>query len=93
MRLKKEEHKKLLQLIEEKGGNPREFSFSKKRGVLHVSHPEKEKDFTFYRKKQTRLNQDKQWEDHEAYYFNLPHRGAEEVSWDLVCTAFLDWVS
>ncbi|MEL6256159.1 MAG: hypothetical protein AAFR87_29410, partial [Bacteroidota bacterium] len=92
VRLKIGEHKVLIQLIDKKGLDPKNFSFSKKRGVLHITHPAKEVAFTFYRKKQTRLNTDKQWEDLESYYFNLPHRGAKEISWDEVCKAFVDWL-
>ena len=92
MRLKVGEHKVLLKLIGEKGLDPKSFSFSKKRGVLHISHPDKEEAFTFYRKKQTRLNAAKQWVDQESYYFNLPHRGAKEISWEEVCRAFSEWL-
>ncbi|MDW3647098.1 MAG: hypothetical protein R8P61_08550 [Bacteroidia bacterium] len=92
MRFKKSEHKVLVQLIEEKGLETKSFFFSKKRGVLHVQHPDKKEAFTFHRKNSSRLNANKQWEDHEAYFFNLPHKGAKEISWEEVCEAFSLWL-
>ncbi|MEM9933241.1 MAG: hypothetical protein AAF824_06505 [Bacteroidota bacterium] len=48
--------------------------------------------FTFFRKKQTILNADKQWEQIEEYYLSLPSKLASPISWEEAEKQFDTWL-
>ena len=92
MKLKITEHKAFIIAMEEKGKDSSHFTFSKRRGLVHIQDKNREKPFTFYRKKTTLLDDTKKWLSKEAYYLNLPSRGAEELSWEELLREFGNWL-
>lgn len=93
MRVKRTAYKAFVELIQAKGLDPSTFEFSKKRGLLYIHDPHGKEAFTFFRKKTTFLNAQKQWEDQEVYYFGLPSKKANPISWEAVKQAFVDWLA
>lgn len=92
MKLKPSEHQAFLKIMKEQGIDPSSLSFSKKRGLVYIKKADKESPFTFYRKKVTRLNEDKQWEDRETYYLELASKGVPAMTWEEVLDAFAKWI-
>lgn len=92
MRLKVTEHKAILKLIEEHQLIPERFKIYKKRGLVHIQDLHSKEEFTFYRKKVTRLNEQKQWENEESYFLNLPKKEELGISWDELLKLFEAWL-
>ncbi|MEL6194794.1 MAG: hypothetical protein AAFR66_22225, partial [Bacteroidota bacterium] len=76
----------------QQGRDPEAFSFFKKRGLLHIQSQDKKYTFTFFRKKETILNAQKQWEKKETYFLSLPSKGNEPISWEEVISTFEKWL-
>ena len=74
MRFQITEHKALLAEIAFSDLSKESFSFVKKSGLVYIKHPNVEKDFTFYRKSETILNDSNEWEKKVTYYFDKPSK-------------------
>lgn len=57
MKVKQSEYKAFAEKMIQKGRDPATFTFFKKRGLLHIQTENKEHVFTFFRKKETILNE------------------------------------
>lgn len=70
-----------------------QFSFSKKGGVLFVRYEGYGQVFTFHRKKETVLNDEKMWEKKVTYHFDKPSKSSVQTDWDGILFAFGIWLS
>jgi len=69
MRFLQSEYKPIIQAIEAAGLEESDFSFVKKRGKLHINHLAKNRSFHFFRKTETVLNSNLQWEKSVFYKY------------------------
>ncbi|MEM7512128.1 MAG: hypothetical protein AAF388_14435 [Bacteroidota bacterium] len=92
MRVKQSEYKAFVEKMIQQGRDPEAFSFFKKRGLLHIQSQDKQHTFTFFRKKETILNDQKQWEKKETYFLSLPSKATESLSWEEVMVNFEAWL-
>lgn len=91
MKFLQKEHKDFQLLIEKVGKDPANFHQRKKRGHLYVQEEGREDEFCFFRKKETKLNDQLQWEDQTTYFLD-PQNKVQVDSWDEVLLAFESWL-
>ncbi|MEM8897644.1 MAG: hypothetical protein AAGC85_06045 [Bacteroidota bacterium] len=92
MRVKQSEYKAFIEKMIQKGMDPEGFVFFKKRGLLHIQSQDKAHTFSFFRKKETILNAQRQWEKKETYFLSLPSKTTESISWEKVMSTFETWL-
>ena len=92
MRLKITEHKQLMKIAEANGFNQEDFEIVKKRGLVYIHLPDRE-PFTFYRKKETTLDENLQWKDVETYYKTTAVKKETPLTWADVKSNFEQWCS
>ncbi len=87
MKFLKGEYDSIKNLVEEKGYKYSEFSFVKKRGMLNVIWTQKEEPFRFYRKKETVINENMQFEEKLTYFLG-PKKEIAVNNWEEVLIKF-----
>ncbi|MBN4071430.1 hypothetical protein JYT72_02850 [Crocinitomix catalasitica] len=87
MKFLKSEYDSVKNLIDEKGHDYSEFSFVKKRGTLNIIWAQKEEPFKFYRKKETVINENMQFEEKLTYFLGAQKEIAVD-SWEEVLVRF-----
>ena len=91
MKFLKSEYDSLKLIIESSGLNYADFSFVKKRGVLNVIWTESESPFSFYRKKETVINEQMQFEE-KVRYFVGPKKEKVLENWEQVLAHFKEFL-
>lgn len=85
----------ILMALKQHGILESEVNFVKKRGRIHVLHLASGNNFSYLRKKETRLDpHDHQWSHRE--WFKIKSSGETEVDvadWEQVVHAFNNWLS
>ena len=92
MKLKPSEHQALVDLAKGKGLAEASLQFSKKRGWVYIHSTGNDSPFSFYRKKETKLNAQKKWEDIVTYYLSKVSRDTPSLTWEEVLHAFELWL-
>lgn len=92
MKFLKREFDALQEVIIDQGFNPKEFHQVKKRGHLYVQQDGRADDFCFFRKKETVLNTELQWEDKITYFLD-PKNQIQVDTWEEVLDAFKRWLA
>ena len=90
MKFLKEEHKSIAGLFNELNIDKSAYQFRKKGGMLLIDMEGKEVPFYFFRKTESHLNSDLQFEDKVTYYIGVK-KGTSVDSWDEVLKAKKDW--
>ena len=91
MKFLKREYDDFKKLILENGLDPDHFHHIKKRGHLYVQQEGREDTFCFFRKKETTLNEQLQWEDKVTYFLD-PKNTIQVDQWNEVLEAFKIWL-
>ena len=91
MKFLKSEFDAFQNVIKKNGLNPAEFHQLKKKGHLYVEQEGRKDLFSFFRKKETILNDQLKWEDKVVYYLD-PKKKTQVDSWDEVLIAFENWL-
>lgn len=92
MRFLISEHKAMCKAIESSKMRVEEFTFRKKGGVLFVDHPQMDRPFSFHRKKETLLNEDRNWATTRTYMFDKPSKSDFSTDWSGILFAFDIWL-
>ena len=91
MKFLKEEHEAIVRFFEKKGVQSGEYRFIKKKGWLIIIFPNRDANFSFRRKTETKLNSNLQFEEKTTYYVN--HEKDKPVScWEDVITELELWL-
>lgn len=91
MKFLKQEYDSFQEVIADNGMSSDQFSHVKKRGHLYVQQEGREDAFCFFRKKETVLNDQLEFEDRVIYYLNAQNKVSCE-SWEEVLVAFDKWL-
>ena len=81
-----------VESISKAGFNEKDFSFTKKRGVVQVVHNESSNNFKFFRKTETILNDEKQWKKTSSYKFGISEAQKFSEKFEEVLVAFEKWL-
>jgi len=87
MKFLKSEYNSIKELIETGEHDYSKFSFVKKKGCLNVIWEGKNEPFIFFRKKETVLNDNMQFEDRLTYFLG-PKKEIEVSNWEEVLRYF-----
>lgn len=68
------------------------FTFTKKKGRLHIQFEGGGEPFIFFRKTETRLTEDRQWKKNVIYYIGPRPQAIELHDWNIVMSAFSTWL-
>ena len=91
MKFLQREFKDFQKVIKDQGLDPDQFHHIKKRGHLYVQQEGREDMFCFFRKKETILNDQLQWEDKVTYFLD-PKNKIQVDCWEEVMQAFEKWL-
>ncbi len=86
MRFLPNEHKNMLQIIEESDHDSATVLFVKRRGWLYVDVPNIPESFCFFREKKTRLDNGGDWRTEHLYYMTRSKQAA--CTWQEVLAGF-----
>lgn len=86
------EHKAVKAAIEKHGLAYDDFSFVKRRGLMYIFYGNEDAAFTFFRRKETRLNDQGQWEKVTLYAQNKPSKKGPVMSWEALMALFDQWL-
>jgi len=85
------EHKSIVNVFDEFNIPSTEYSFRKKGGQLFIDVNGKDDSFCFYRKKESSLNEQLQFEDKLTYYLGLK-KDIEVDNWEEVLSHLKTWI-
>ena len=91
MKFLKKEYDSFQKEIKSAGFDSGKFHQIKKRGHLYVQKEGRDDIFCFFRKKETFLNDQLQWEEKIIYYLD-PKNKIQVDSWEEVLQAFRAWL-
>lgn len=91
MKFLQNEFQSFQKIIHDNGFATSDFSFVKKRGRLFVHQVNRLDAFCFYRKKETKLNEQLQFEDTVLYFLDSQNK-IKVDTWDEVFAAFEKWL-
>lgn len=94
MKFPKFHYELILKKIKLNGFTLEEFFLVKRKGWIRIEHPASGEFFTYFKKKETRINQDsKQWE-HDVFFKIKMNNSAEivEPTFDSMLQQFDNWL-
>lgn len=91
MKFLKSEYDQFIVAIKKHEFHENDFTFTKKRGMLYVEHQLTKATFCFFRKKESSLNSNLQFEDKITYYVG-PKKEKLIESWELLMNQFDSWL-
>ena len=92
MKFLKSEYDSIKNVIENEGLEYEKFSFTKKRGMLHIQHENRTDSFIFFRKKESVFNEKMKFEEKTTYFVGSK-KGLELSKWENVLTEFKKWLT
>ena len=86
--------KDILQIFENQGFTKDDFSFIKRKGRIVTEHHKTKSTFSFFRKKETRLNEITKQFEHSSRYEVKADDGKREwvENWEAVINAYEKWL-
>ncbi|MBD3638003.1 MAG: hypothetical protein HUJ25_11665 [Crocinitomicaceae bacterium] len=91
MKFLKSEYDDLQAVIKQNNCDPKVFHQVKRKGHLYIHQDGREDAFCFFRKKETVLNAQHQWEDKTTYFIG-PKNSISCECWEEVVKAFENWL-
>ncbi|UTW63172.1 hypothetical protein KFE98_03175 [bacterium SCSIO 12741] len=92
MRVLQKESKDLKQLIREAGFEEGDFEWIKRRGKLHLVHSKSKSSKAYFRRNETRLNDQLQWEKVVLYFLWENGKLQPMEDWDQLLDAYRNWL-
>lgn len=92
MRFLQSEYKSIVATLLANSHSEDEFSFTKKRGKLWITHLASNNQFFFFRNTTTILNADRQWEKKSEYKFGEKKEEFDAEDFDTVLSVFKNWL-
>lgn len=92
MKFLESERKDVLKAIEESGLAIEQFTFIKRKGRMHIQHPQQE-DFVYFRRKAASLVNGNQFERSSTYELQMSGQTIPMDNWQDVVQVFRAWLT